>query len=77
MRVVEAAELIAADVFKNADQTRQCITFGDVQRQPGPALQSSTGLQVWALWAGVAGDGATRLCDRLRVTATGQGEPGG
>ena len=32
VRVVECAELIAADVFKNADQTRQRLTFGDVER---------------------------------------------
>ena len=28
----EGAELLAADLFKNADQTRQRITFGDVVR---------------------------------------------
>ena len=32
MRVIECAELLAADLFKNADQTRQRITFGDVER---------------------------------------------
>ena len=32
MRVVEAAELIAADLFKGADQNRYRITFGDVER---------------------------------------------
>ena len=32
MRVVECAELLAADVFTVADQTRQRITFGDVER---------------------------------------------
>lgn len=30
MRVIECAELIAADLFRNADQTRARITFGDV-----------------------------------------------
>ena len=33
MRVVECAELIAADLFKSADQTRYRITFGDVERR--------------------------------------------
>jgi hypothetical protein len=32
VRVIEASELIAADVFKLADQTRTRITFGDVER---------------------------------------------
>ena len=32
VRVVECAELIAADVFRNADATRARITFGDVER---------------------------------------------
>ena len=32
MRVIECAELLAADLFKNAEQTGQRITFGDVQR---------------------------------------------
>ena len=32
MRVVEASELIAADVFTAFEQTHQRITFGDVQR---------------------------------------------
>ena len=32
MRVVEASELIAADVFQSAEKTRARITFGDVQR---------------------------------------------
>jgi hypothetical protein len=33
VRVIECAELLAADLFKNADQTRQRITtLGDVER---------------------------------------------
>jgi hypothetical protein len=32
VRVIECAEVIAADVFKTADQIGQRITFGDVQR---------------------------------------------
>ena len=32
VRVIECAEVIAADVFKSADATRQRITFGDVER---------------------------------------------
>ena len=32
MRVIECAELIASDLFRNADQTRARITFGDVER---------------------------------------------
>jgi uncharacterized protein YwbE len=32
VRVVEASELIAADLFADADQTRERITFGDVER---------------------------------------------
>jgi hypothetical protein len=32
VRVVEAAELIAAEMFKNADEHRYRITFGDVER---------------------------------------------
>ena len=32
MRVIEAVELIAADVFTLAEQTRQQLTFGDVER---------------------------------------------
>ena len=32
VRVIECAEVIAADVFKTADQIRQRITIGDVQR---------------------------------------------
>ena len=30
--MIECAELLAADLFKNADQTRQRLTFGDVER---------------------------------------------
>ena len=32
MRVIECAELIAADLFRNAKQARQRLTFGDVER---------------------------------------------
>ena len=32
VRVIECAELLAADLFKNADQSRRRITFGDVER---------------------------------------------
>ena len=32
MRVSEASELITADVFTVAEQTRQRITFGDAER---------------------------------------------
>ena len=32
MRVIEASELIAADVFTHAEKNRQRITFGDVER---------------------------------------------
>ena len=32
MRVIECAELLAADLFRNADQSRRRITFGDVER---------------------------------------------
>lgn len=32
VRVVECAELLAADLFTHAEQTRQRLTFGDVQR---------------------------------------------
>jgi hypothetical protein len=32
VRVVEASELIAADLFKIADETRYRITFGDVEK---------------------------------------------
>ena len=32
MRVVEASELIAADLFRSADKTRYRITFGDVEK---------------------------------------------
>ena len=32
VRVIEAAEVIAADLFKRADQDRYRITFGDVER---------------------------------------------
>ena len=32
VRVIEASELIAADLFKSADQNRYRITFGDVER---------------------------------------------
>ena len=32
VRVVECAELIAADLFRNADENRHRITFGDVER---------------------------------------------
>jgi hypothetical protein len=35
VRVVEASELIASEVFKTADQNRARITFGDVQRHLG------------------------------------------
>jgi hypothetical protein len=31
VRVIECAELLAADLFKNADQTRPRITLGDVE----------------------------------------------
>ena len=49
VRVIECAELLAADLFKNADQTRQRITtLGDVERHlaqlasPTPTPPSST-----------------------------------
>ena len=32
MRVVGCVELLAADLFRNAEQTRARITFGDVKR---------------------------------------------
>ena len=32
MRVIESAEVLAADLFKKADRTRQRLTFGDVER---------------------------------------------
>ena len=32
MRVIEAVELVAYDVFNLAEQTRQRVTFGDVER---------------------------------------------
>ena len=32
VRVIECAELIAADLFAHADQNRARITFGDVER---------------------------------------------
>ena len=32
VRVIEASELIAADLFKNAEQSRLRITYGDVER---------------------------------------------
>jgi hypothetical protein len=32
VHVVECAELLAADLFRNAEQNRARITFGDVQR---------------------------------------------
>jgi|KBSMisStandDraft_5_1062788.scaffolds.fasta_scaffold3499298_2 hypothetical protein len=32
VRVIEAGELLAADVFKGADESRQRITYRDVQR---------------------------------------------
>jgi hypothetical protein len=32
VRVIEAVELVACHVFNLADQTRQRITFGDVER---------------------------------------------
>ena len=41
MRVIEASELIAADLFKNADQTRYRITYGDVRRH---LVQLATGI---------------------------------
>ena len=35
VRVIECAELLAADLFKNADQTCQRTTLGDVERPAG------------------------------------------
>ena len=32
VRVIECAELLAADLFRNADQSRRRISFGDVER---------------------------------------------
>jgi hypothetical protein len=32
VRVIECAELLAADLFRNAEQTRQRLTLGDVER---------------------------------------------
>jgi uncharacterized protein YwbE len=32
VRVIECADLLAADLFRNADQSRRRITFGDVER---------------------------------------------
>ena len=61
VRVIECAELLAADLFKNADQTRQRITFGDVERSPGPVGQPSPRLWLWPLSAGAAGDAAQRV----------------
>jgi hypothetical protein len=32
VRVIECAELLAADLFKNADQTHRRLVYGDVER---------------------------------------------
>jgi hypothetical protein len=37
VRVIEAVEPVACHVFNLADQTRQRITFGDVERHLAPA----------------------------------------
>ena len=42
---------------------------------PGPAGRSSRRLWLRALWVGAQGDGAARLCDRLRLAAPGARDP--
>ena len=74
MRVIEASELIAADVFTHAEKTASASPSG-TSAVSGAVGQSSTRLRVWPLWAGVAGNGAARLRNRLRVAARDQGHP--
>ena len=74
MRVIEAVELVACHVFNLAEQTRQRLTFGDVERYLAPAGQSSTGLHIWPLCAGAQGDSASGLCDRQRLAMSDQGD---
>ena len=51
VRVSEASDLIAADVFTGAEQTRHCLTFGDAPSS-GPVRQGHPPDCVWALWVG-------------------------
>ena len=71
MRVIECAELLAADLFKNADQTRQRITLGDVERHLAQLAAHPGDCRLWPLSVGAQGDGAAGLCDRQRLAASG------
>ena len=75
MRVIECAELLAPDLFKNAEQTRQWLTFGDAPSS-GPAGQPSPRLWVWPMWAAGAGHGAACVCNRQRLAATSESDQG-
>ena len=54
-RVIEAVELVACHVFNLAEQTRQRITFGDVERYLAQGGRSSRRLWLWPLWVGAQG----------------------
>ena len=73
MRVIEASELIAADLFSAFEQARQRITFSDVQRHLALIGLPPPRLWLWPPWAGVAGNGAACLRHRLGVAAAGAG----
>ena len=49
MRVIECAELLAADLFCNADQTRARITLGDVERYLAQLASHPPGARVAAV----------------------------
>ena len=52
VRVVEAVELVACHVFNLAEQTRQRLTFGDVERYLAQLAAHPGDLWLWPLCAG-------------------------
>ena len=56
VRVIEAVELVACHVVNLAEQTRQRLTFGDVERYLAQLAAHPRRLWVWPLCAGAQGD---------------------
>ena len=75
VRVIEARR---ADCLPRLQPRRADPPAPHVRRRralPGPAGRSSRRLWLRALWVGAQGDGAARLCDRLRLAAPGARDP--
>ena len=75
MRVIEAVELVACHVFTHAEQTRQRLTFGDVERHLAQ-LAGHPRLHMWSLWAAVEGERTARVCDRVGLAAADTSDQG-